>query len=175
MEQDADKTALREALLLQAQQGMKAERSLSEKDADVLNAFISRKKAAIIARAAELTKTRLGARRLPNTVSPVDQPTTADRQAIIEKIEKAQIETQLLQAQINLLQNPLSKAINALATAEFAASDDETQKAKADEARKEYEKIKAKYVEHSKRLQLEQQEVQSMQQMGGMGSFGGMM
>ncbi|SIO56771.1 hypothetical protein SAMN05444166_5292 [Singulisphaera sp. GP187] len=66
----------------------------------------------------------------------------------------------------------MSKAIDALATAEFAASDDETQQAKAEAARKEYEKIKAKYIVFSKRLQLEQRELQSIQQSIGMG--GGM-
>lgn len=171
MAQDVDKTILREALMLQARQGMKPEANLPKKDADALREFIAKKKGDIIARAADVRKSRVPGMRGPNTVSRA--ATTAEQQDVIEKIEKAQIETQLLQVGVNLLQPALTKAINALATAELAMNDDETQKAKVDEARKEYEKIKAKYVDASKRLQLEQQELQLMQQSIGMRGMGG--
>jgi hypothetical protein len=67
------------------------------------------------------------------------------------------------------LQPFLDQAVQTLAAVELAASNDESQRGKADSARKDYDKVKARYVEQSKRLQLEQQEMQSMQQMGGMG------
>lgn len=177
LEQDVDKTVLREALLLQARNDLKGapggEQNKKQwvQDAVALRDFIDSKKHAIIARAAELSDKRVASRRVPTmALGPgVDPSARADRQAIIERVENAQVEAQLLQAQRDLLRSPLEKAVQNLAAAELEASHDETQHAKADAARKEYEKIKSRYVEYSKRLRLEQQ---GMQQMGGMGSFG---
>lgn len=181
MEQDVDKTLLREALLLQGRMGMKvgpegeSAQKQSAANEVALRDFIARKKESILARAAELAKGRGVSRRASTqgAGAPSNRPAEVDRASAIEKIEEAQIETQLLQAQVNLLQRPMSEAITALAAAEFAASNDETQRAKAEAARKEYEKVKARYVEQSKRLQVRQHELQSMQQLVGMGGFGG--
>ena len=71
------------------------------------------------------------------------------------------------------MQEPLNAAVQALAAAELAASNDESQRAKAEAARKEFEKIKAKYVGCSKQLQAERQGTQPMGMMGGMGGMGG--
>jgi hypothetical protein len=180
LEQEVDKSILREALSLLGRKGMIPSPSLANtKDADdvaVLRDFVAKKKEAIITRAAELGKSRGPSMRgsTASTVSTADQPAKVDRQAAIEKIDNAQIDAQLLQAQINLLQPDLANAIDALAAADIAASKDEGKRGKAAEARKEYEKIKARFVEHSKRLQLEQEELQSMQRMMGMVGMGGM-
>lgn len=180
MEQEADKTALKEALLLQARQGMQPirgtepEKKQFAEDAAVLRDFIARKKEAITERASQLTKTRVASRRVPATpaVPPADQK--ASRQELVEKIERAQIDIQLLEAEALLLRTPLDEAVQALAKAEVAASRDEAERPKAEAARKEYEKIRANVVEQSKRLQLERLELQSMNQMLGMGGMGGM-
>ena len=58
--------------------------------------------------------------------------------------------------------------------AEIAASRDESQKAKADAARKEFDRVKAKYVDFSKRFQVEQDRLDEMRRMTGMmGGMGG--
>ncbi|SIO56779.1 hypothetical protein SAMN05444166_5293 [Singulisphaera sp. GP187] len=74
--QDVDKTILREALMVQGRQGLKAEANLSEKEANALSEFIAKKKADIIARAAELGKSRVTGMRVPNAVSPAPQQPT---------------------------------------------------------------------------------------------------
>lgn len=175
MEQDADKTALKEAFLLQARQGMQPapedefrKRALEERSV-LLRDFIARKKDAITARSAELADKRTASRRLP-AAARARPPLDADRQAAIEKYEKAKVEAELLQAQVALLEADLKEAVQTLAKAELAASFDESERPKADAARKAYEKIKGMVVEYNKRLRLEQQAMQSMQMMG----FGGM-
>lgn len=180
LEQDADKALLREALLLQGRLEMKsapdhdADSKRDQKEADALRGFITKKKEAIVARAAELRASRAAGLRSPsaNRGRPAELPTNTPD--LIEKIEKTQVDTQLLQTQVNLLQQPLSEAIDTLAVAEFAASDDETQRPKAEAARKAFEKVKAKHVELSKRLQVGQYEMQSMRQTAGIGMMGGM-
>lgn len=180
MEQDVDKTILREALMLQGRRSMKTtpdalpEKKLFDEETAALRGFIASKKDAIIARAAELTKSRAASRRVTTatTVSSANQPANLDRQAAYEKYADAEVEVQLLQAQLNLLQPSLDQAVQTLATAELTASNDDTQRGKAEAARKEYERVKAKYVEHNKRLHVEQQKVQSMQVFG-MGGMGG--
>ncbi len=164
MEQEADKAALKEALALQARQGMKPAHR-GQADVAALPDFIAKKKEAITARDAELRK--LSGPRPPAATAAQKQP-QVDWQASIEKSENARIEAQLLQTQVTLLEPELAKAIQALAAAEHEASADEKQRAKADEARKGYEKIKTEYLEHSKRLRMEER------QSGGMGGgFGG--
>jgi hypothetical protein len=179
MEQEADKTALKEALLIQARQGMKpihgtdSEKKQLDEDVAALRDFIARKREAITARASQLTKTRVASRRVPAApaVSPADQK--ASRQELVEKIQRAQIDIQLLEAEVLLLRTPLDQAIDALAKAEVAASKDEAERPKAEAARKEYDKIKANVVEQNKRLELEKLELQSMNQTMGMGGMGG--
>jgi hypothetical protein len=177
LEQDADKALLREALLLQGRQGMKpitqgadGEKRQFSEEAAALRDFIDRKKHALTARAAELAEKRTVARRVP-AGTRASQPPDGDRQTVIEKYEQARVEAQLLEAQIALLQTPMEKAIQALAKAELDASNDEARRPVAEAARREYDKIKAKVVEHNKRLQLEQQAMQPMQ-MRGMGGGG---
>jgi hypothetical protein len=177
IEQEVDKTLLREALLLQGRARMKgvpddkAEAKQYEKDAKVLEEFIARKKEAITERAAEVTNKLMANRPTMTLEAPADQ--SAKHQAAIEKIETGKVEVQLLAAQIELLQEPLSKAVENLAAADLSSSKDETLRAKAEEARKDYDKIKARYVELNKRLQIEQEGMQSLQQSFGMGGFGG--
>jgi hypothetical protein len=169
MEQEADKMALKDALLLQARQGMEP-KSERQDHIVVLRDFIAKKKDAISNRDAELKKLRSS--RTVAATAGRKQP-QFDLQASIESSEKARIESQLLQAQVNLLEPELSKAIDALAAAEHEANKDEKQRSKADDARKVYEKIKAQYVEHSKKLRLEQQQSGGMGGMIGMGGMGG--
>jgi hypothetical protein len=186
MEQEADKSALKEALLIQARQGMRPiqgtdpEKRQFAEDTVALRDFIAKKKEAITARAAEMRKSRI-AGSLPaarnvrvDQQAKSDQQAKVDRQATYEKYAEAQIDVQLLEAQLALLQEPLNAAVQALAAAELAASNDESQRAKAEAARKEFEKIKARYVGFNKRLQAEQQELQSMGMMAGMPGMGGM-
>jgi hypothetical protein len=179
LEQDVDKTLLREALLLQGRTDMKAAPDTApdnkefERNAKALHEFIGKKKDAIVARTAEVRKTRAqGMRPIARDVRG-DQQAKVDRQTSYEKFAEAQIDVQLLEAQLALLQEPLNAAVQALATAELAASNDGSQRAKAEAARKEFEKIKAKYVGYNKRLQAEQQGLQSMGMMSGMGGMGG--
>jgi hypothetical protein len=179
MQQEADKAALKEALGLQAREGMKpirgAERQHSDEDAVALRDFIVKKKEAITARAAEILDKRTGGRRGP-AAARAAQPPEGDKQDAVERYEKARIEVQLLQAQVNLLQPELTKAVEELADADIAASKDDTKREKAEAARKEYDKIKVKVVELNKRLYQEQQTVVPMQgqmQMMGMGGMAG--
>jgi hypothetical protein len=148
-----------------------------ERHAKALRDFIDRKKGAIIDRATQtqVTKTRVESRRVQVSpaVSPAEQK--GNREELAERIEKSQIDIQLLEAQEILLREPLAEAIRALAQAEVAASKDEAERPKVEAARKEFDKIKARVVEQNKRLQLERQELQSLNQanqatpMGGRG------
>jgi hypothetical protein len=176
IEQEADKAALKEALLLQARQGMQqirgtdhAKRQAAE-DVEILRDFIDMKKREIVKRAAELGKSRISSLRRSTTAtaSTADQPALVERQVAIEKIEAAQVEDQLLQAKINLLQNGLSEAINVLAALDVAAEENEAKRAEAEKARMKYEKIRAGYIVHKKRQQMIRQELQSMYRMQGM-------
>ena len=115
--------------------------------------------------------------RVPRPNQPVKPSDDKDRQGLIEKMEEAQIEVQLLQLQTQLYQQPLYEALQALANAEFAASNDETQREKADAERKRFNNVKTKYVNFNKVLRLEQEKVAELQKclgLGGMGSMGGM-
>ncbi len=184
LEQDVDKTLLREAMLLQGRNGLKpsSERPSSDDDrrrAEVdnhrLREYIQAKKQAIGQRSDELKKIRGMTTKAAS--KPSTPPAEADRQKLIEEYQNAQVEAQLLQTQAQMYQQPLQEAIQALAEAEFAASNDPSQREKAEAARKQYEKAKAKFVELSKRLQLEQTkigEIQSRFGLGGMGGMGGM-
>jgi hypothetical protein len=182
MEQEADKAALKEALLAQARLGMrpvpegKAEKEFAEETV-ALRDFIAKKKEVMTARAAEMADKRTAGRRAPAAARASQTPEGDNKQDAVERYEKAKIEVQLLQAQVNLLQEPLGDAVTALATADIAASMDETQREKAEAARKAYDKIKEKVVELNKRLFQEQQVMlpmqQQMQQMQQMGMMGG--
>lgn len=173
MEQEADKTALKEAFLLQARQDMRLlagpEQEVSAKEAQILAKFIEKKTRTISDRDAELRKMRNP--KAATAATAVGKPAQFDWKAAIETSENARIESQLHQAQVSLLEPELATAIQELADAEYAASKDEKLRAKADEARKTYEKIKAQYLEHSKQLRVEQQQAGGMG--GGMGGMGG--
>lgn len=73
-----------------------------------------------------------------------------------------------------LYQQPLNEALQTLAKAEIAAGNDETQREKADAARKRFKKVRSKYVELSKKLQLEQDEVAELRNRLGLSGMGGM-
>jgi hypothetical protein len=184
LEQEVDRTLLREAMLLLGRKGLRpsSERPTSDEarkreaeDAVVLEEYIQRKKRDIVERANSLREMRSEAIRVSRapTARPRPQGAVADAQGLIERVESAQVEVQLLQTQVQMSQQPLNEAINALAAAELAAGSDETQRAKADTARKEYEKAKSKFVEFSKRFQVEQGKLNEMQQVAGMGGMGG--
>src|SRR5262245_13193070 len=102
MQQEADKAALKEALLLQAREGMKAiqgteaEKKRSAEDAASLSDFIAKKKEVINARAAEILDKRMPGRRGP-AVRPNQPPDEDNMQEAVERYEKAKIEAQLLQ------------------------------------------------------------------------------
>lgn len=179
LEQEADKAALKEALLLQAREDMKVFRGSDDQkkeiaeDAAALRDFIAKKKETLTARAAKLAESRTGGRQTP-AARAAQPPRDVDSQDAIEGYEKAKVEVQLLQAQVNLLQPELTKAIDELAAADLAASTDLTRRDIADAARKEYDKLKARVVDLNKQLYREQQVVLPMQmQMQRMG-FGGM-
>jgi hypothetical protein len=179
LEQDVDLTLIREAMLLRGRKGLvplskrptsDEDRRREEEDTLDLEKYIQGKKQDIIERSARLESKKIPAK----TTTRGSKPAEADRQGLIEKIQNAQVEVQLLQMQVNLYQKPLDEAINALAEADFAASTDPSQQAKAEAARKRFDKAKAKYVDLSKRLQLEQSKMGEMQMRIGMGGMGGM-
>jgi hypothetical protein len=183
MEQEADKAALKEALLLQAREGMKitrgaeAEKKQIHEESAVLHDFIARKKEAVTARAAKILEQRMAGRRPP--AARAAQPSQDDdKEDAVEGFEKARIEAQLLQVEVNLQESELAKAIDALATEDLAAGNDPARLEKAKAARKEYDTIRAKLVELKKRQYREQQIVLRMQmqmqnmRMGGMGGGG---
>ncbi|OJW13713.1 MAG: hypothetical protein BGO49_29760 [Planctomycetales bacterium 71-10] len=181
MEQEADKAALKEALLLQAREGMKGtqgtdvEKKQEAEDSAALRDFIARKKGAITARAAKLVENRTAGRQAP-AARAVRPPQGADDQDLIEGYEKAKVEIQLLQAQANLLQPDLAKAVDDLASADLAAGTDQTHREKAEAARKEYDRLKTKVVDINKRLYQERRIMAPMQmqmQAMGMGGMGG--
>jgi len=191
LEQDVDKTLLREAMLLVGRSGIK--RSPDKEDfpgarmgalqVEDLKAYIADKKSSIIARSAELKKRMLAvqqgnARPKP---APLNQATPSidapERQRLIEKREAARVEIQLLQVENQLYQGPMNAALQALAAADFAASNDASMRAKAETARQEFDKAKAKYVECTKKLWLEEAKVSEFDQRlnsGGMSGMGGM-
>jgi hypothetical protein len=184
LEQDVDKTLLREAMLLLGRKGLRpsSERPTSgeardreAEDAEVVEAYIKQKKKAIVERASLLRDMRSEASRVSRapTTRPRPRGVNPDAQGLIEKVESAQVEVQLLRTQVQMFQQPLNEAINALAAAELAAGSDEAQRAKADAARKEFEKVKSRFVEVSKRFQVEQGKLSEMQQGIGMGGMGG--
>ena len=136
LEQDVDKTLLREAMLLLGRKALvpSSERPTSDEDrkreaedARQLEEYIQRKKQALIQRSAELKKIR-------------GMATTADskpdRQRLIEEIEKVQVEVGKLQGQVQMYQRVLKDAINTLAEAEVLAVADPSQEEKVHELRK---------------------------------------
>jgi spore germination protein GerM len=190
LEQDVDKTLLREAML---QLGRKAliprserpndadARKREESDARHLMDFIESKKVTIAERATEMRKLRNAPNQVrtalvssqPQRGPRANQPNEQDRLSLIEKAEADKIEAQLLQRQVQLYQQPLDEALEALANAEFAANKDATQKDKLEAARKEFEKARSKYLEISTKYQDKQGRLNEMQQMTGMGGMGG--
>jgi len=95
-----------------------------------------------------------------------------DQQTLVKELEEAQVEAELLQMQSQLYRPPLNETMQALAAAEFAASNDESQRDKADAARKRYVKARDTYLELSKKLRLAQSKVDELQNRI---DFGGMM
>jgi hypothetical protein len=155
--------------------GAEAEKKQVYEGSAALHGFIARKKQAVTARAAGILEQRMAGRR--PTAARAAQPSQGDdSEDDVEGFEEARIEAQLIQAQVNLLEPALAKAIEALATEDQATGNDPARLEKARAARKEYDTIKAKLVELKKRLYREQQIVQHMQmqlQNMGMGGMGG--
>jgi hypothetical protein len=168
MEQEADKAALKEALQVQARLGLNFMPE-PEEQVVALRKFIAGKKEAITTRDAELRKASTSKTAATNST---DKQPQFDLRANVENAENARIDAQLHEAQIQLLEPELAKAIELLAAAEHEAGRNEKHRLKADEARKVYDKIKAEYVKHSKELRVHQQQSGGMA-VGGMGGMGG--
>jgi hypothetical protein len=188
LEQEADKTLLKEALLVLGRKGLNvamerpgdegaSKRELEQQEA--LKSYIAAKKESIVKRSAEIQALRDEPlrRRRAQAATQVAKVNTElarmDRQGQIEKIEASQAEIQLLQRQGQAYGQKLTEAIEALVNAELMVGKDETQRGMADEARRQYEKAKAKYVEVSKQTRLEENKLNELQQQAGMGGFGG--
>lgn len=181
IEQEVDKASLKEALTMQRKDAMhqflgggRSPRR-EENEKKELAAYIAELKKTITDRDAELKKIRAEALKAGvNRAQAAASAPKVDREEQIEKLEKAQVEVQLLQAQIGLLQDPLNDSINAVAAAEQAAADDEAKRPQAEEARKKLDKIKSRFIDLGKRLKVNQEEVGSLQSTGvGMGGMGG--
>jgi hypothetical protein len=183
LEQDVDKTLLKEAMLLL---GRKELRPLSERpsaegakhreEADVANLqkFIVTRKEAITERSAAMTK----AREVTNRVQ-ISQPSprngqalARDRQALIPRYSEAQVEAQLLQRKSELFQKSLNEAVEVLANAEVAASTDPSKQKDVEAASKQFDRAKSNYVEVSKKFLAVQAEFFDLQQRGGLGGMG---
>jgi hypothetical protein len=191
LEQEVDTQLLREALITRGHVGMSGRRDEAAKQAEVaievLERFIKDKKHAIVERAIELKSkdaelanaAKAAARPAPPPTPPnrpLPPPTArreeGERQEFIKELEEAQVEVELLQMQSQMYRPPLNEAMETLAAAEFAASTDESQRDKADAARKRYVKAREKYLELSKKLHVEQTRVNDLQNRI---NFGGMM
>ena len=192
IEQDVDKTLLREAMLTLGRKGQVRTPEVAQKreaaETDLLKDYIAEKKTAIIGRAADLQKLRAESSRVRRAPAALAQPPQRDgqaakqeRQELIEKAGAVQVDVQLLERQVQYHQQPLNEAVDALALAESEAANDQSKKAMADEARKQYDKAKSRHVDLSKKLQMEQEKLNTLQQQlnfggmgGGMGGMGGM-
>jgi hypothetical protein len=186
LEQVADKTLLREAMLLVGQRSLKQARDQPVSDADrqrdheylvTLKRFIEEKKQAYTERAAVLKNKRAESARPVTTqrsqaVRPVVTPADDKaRQGLVEKLEEVQLEVNLLQMRVQLYQQPLNEAVQALANAEFAADNDPSQREKAEAARKRFEEAKSKFLDVSTKLRLEQHRMAELQRTVGGGGF----
>ena len=186
LEQETDKMLLRESFLIL---GRKELRPLAERPADdrsrnletqyldTLNRFIEDKKKAMVERAAAMDELRA----VPSNRVATSQPSQPKgiaveqhKQSLIAKYTDAEVESQLLQKKSELFQNALNQAIEKLADAELAASNDESRKPELDAARKLYDKVKSIYAENSKKLLSAQNEIFEIQQSGAFPRFGGM-
>jgi hypothetical protein len=180
IEQDVDKTLLKEALLTLGRKDMMTSSViLSLKDTEALKDQAEKLKASIIKRSSEiktLKEATIRARREQATSQPAQravQPTKQDRQEQIEKMESAQAESQLLQRQVQLSQQALTEAIEILANAEFVAANGEKEKEALEVARKQFDKAKSKHVEFSRKFQVEQEKMNALLQQLGLGGMGG--
>ena len=160
--------------------GTETEKRQFDNDNEVLRDFIATKKKEVTKLADELNRARVVG---PSAAAGVnrgekrgngEQQAEVDQRAFYEEYAEALVNAQLLETQVNLLQEPLNSAIQALANAEIAASNDGSKAASVEAARKEFEKIKAKYVGYKKQLQEERLDMRLMGGMGGgMGGMGG--
>jgi hypothetical protein len=188
LEQDVDKTLLREAMLNLGRLDLKQAtgrdvtdgvRKRDAADAEALKQFIAEKKHAFSRRSDVLKEKRAESakaaaqQRVATARRAESAADEKERQGLIEKLEEAQIEVQLLQMQINLLQQPLNEAVQAAANAEFAAGNDATKKGEAEAARERLNKARERYVGVSKRLQMEQSKMSELQTRLGSGGMGG--
>jgi hypothetical protein len=188
LEQDVDKTLLKEAMLLLGRKELRplAERPTvegakhrEERDVESLMKFIATRKDAITERSAALSKARREVKRVanPQPVQRPDQAVGQERQALIARYSEAQVESQLLQRRSELFQKALNEAVELLAGAELAASTDEAKRKDVEDAAKQFDRAKSNYVEISKKLMAVQNDIFEIQQrmgFGGMGGMGGM-
>ena len=183
--QDVDEALLREAMLNLGRLGMTPksdqpdaesarQRKETEAEKDALAQFIEQKTRAITERAAELTKKRAESMVPARPNAGVIRPDTQASPERIEDIEKARVDVQLLQTQVQYSQQALSEAINELAQAELGGGDDESQREKVEAARKKFEKLKIVHVEYSKRLREAFAKLSALDPQSAFGGMGGM-
>ncbi len=134
------------------------------------------RKQAITERAEELTKMRAEAMRPVRPKALANQPNAPASSERSEDVDKARVDVQVLETQVQFSQQALSNAISSLARAELAAEDDESQRDKVESARKKFEKLKTIHVEHNKRLREATAKLHALDPQttfGGMGGMGG--
>ena len=184
LEREVDKQLLREAMIKVGQVRMSKQQD--EAEVAALEAFIQSKKSAVVERVVALKRkeAELSNATMPTArpgMTPPNKPVKptgtrsegGEKRELIEELDEAQLEVQILHMQVDLCQNPLNEAMQALAAAEFAASNDESQREKANAARKRYDKAKEKFLVFSKKFQLEQNKVGELQQRMNFGGMGG--
>lgn len=123
IQQDVDKTLLREAMMVagRARFVRMADRPDTDEakkraavEAEVVEVFIREKQEAVLRRTAELKKkaNELSAARMK--ANPPVKPDDKDRPELIEKLEEARVEVQLLLMQSQMFQKKLNEALNPL-------------------------------------------------------------
>lgn len=181
--QEVDETLLREAMLTLGRLSMApkldqpdAESARQRKGLDAekeaLTQFIEQRTHAITERAAELAKKRAEAMVPPQSSPRVSRPDPDEKPGRSEDIEKARVEVQLLQTQVEYSQQALTEAIATLAQAELAAGGDPFQGQQVN-ARDKFEKAKSAHVEYRKRLNDELKKLRALDPQSGYGGMGG--
>jgi hypothetical protein len=181
IEQDVDKTLLREAMLNLGRNTMAGlagsppteERKMRiEAELAGLEKFIAAKKAAVLERSAVLRARALEVAELQKAAArPKPAPRPAQTQAaaprdeaedreLARQVEDLQVEEQLLGAKTQYLKLTLNQTIDKLAALEVGGDGDEAQRQKKTaETRKTYDEIRRNYVEHMAKLKMGQEKL----------------
>lgn len=178
--QAVDEALLREAMLNLGRYDMapkpteESAQKQREAEKEALAQFIAQRTQAITERAEELTKKRAEAMRPVRPKALTNQPDAPASPERSEDVDKARVDFQVLETQVQYSQQALSNAISTLAQAELAAEDDESQRDKVEAARKKFEKLKTIYVEHCKRLREATAKLHTLDPQSAFGGMGGM-